>query len=158
MATTSHACVHALTDPILHAIDVHDTAWSAFQTAPEGRPSELADQAMSEALDALLTTPCNTQFGALSLLRHLRWWLQEEREFSASYQPAYGLAQARAADIALFLGVDFPSVTPPRSRVAPVLRALRDRAGPALTLAGEAVAALVLVAGGIVLTGLATLV
>jgi hypothetical protein len=106
-----HVPFHA--DPILAAIDTHSAAWSAFQVAPEGKPSEAADIAMDEALTALLGTACTTRFGALALLRHLRWWLGEEAQYADDYQPAYGAAEARASDLTLFLGTELPLATIP---------------------------------------------
>ncbi|SFH04839.1 hypothetical protein [Methylobacterium gossipiicola] len=91
-------------DPIHAAIADHRQAWNAFQVAPEGEDTILANDAMSEALDALLAASCATRPGARALLAHLRWWLAEEAEFAAGYQPAYGRAEARAAELAMLLG------------------------------------------------------
>ncbi|NEU15184.1 hypothetical protein G3T14_24515, partial [Methylobacterium sp. BTF04] len=55
-------------------------------------------------------TPCASRFGALALLAHLGWWLAEEAEFSAGHQPGYGIAAARVADLALFLGTALPPI------------------------------------------------
>lgn len=55
----------------------------------------------------------------------------------------------RAADLALYLRLDFPATEPARAPVAPVLRLLSGL--------GEAVAALSLICGGLVVIGLATL-
>ncbi|KQT17722.1 hypothetical protein ASG40_17015 [Methylobacterium sp. Leaf399] len=88
-------------DPIHAAIVAHRTAWDAFQTASEGGPSEVASLAMAEALDALLATSCETRSGALALLKHLTWWLDEETEFAGDYEPEYGIAKARAADLTI---------------------------------------------------------
>lgn len=196
MATIEHVPLH--TDPILAAIDAHSEAWSVFQVAAEGKPSEDADIALDEALTTLLGTACATRFGGLALLRHLRWWLGEEAEFSDSYQPEYAAAQARASDLSLFLGfelalVNVPDATPigplasrivrrlafrydgpafnfrpldedapgsiePWQAVAPIrpdtphVRALRFLDG-----AGDVLAALVLVVGGMAVIGLASL-
>ncbi|MCJ2114992.1 hypothetical protein MKK64_27945 [Methylobacterium sp. E-025] len=70
---------------------------------------------LEAATDALVTTPCTSRFGALALLGHLRWWLREEAEFSAAHQPGYGIAQARVADLTLFLGTNLPPVTIPHA-------------------------------------------
>lgn len=87
-------------DPILAAIAHHRQAWDTFQVAPEGDESVNACCEMHEALDAVLATPCATLLGALALVRHLHWWLAEEIEFADDYQPAYGRAEARIAEIA----------------------------------------------------------
>jgi hypothetical protein len=91
-------------DPIHAAIERHRTAYDAFQVAPEGDASLEAEDAYDAASDALTATACATRFGALALLAHLRWWLTEESDFADGHQPAYGIAQARAADLSLFLG------------------------------------------------------
>jgi len=97
-------------DPILAAIADHRQAWDAFQVAPEGEDSVNACCEMADALDAVLTTPCATLPGALALVRHLRWWLVEEIEFAADYQPAYGRAEARIAEIFMLTGVVAPGI------------------------------------------------
>lgn len=91
-------------DPIHAAIAHHRHAWDTFQTAPEGEDSLNACCEMQDALDAVLTTPCATRPGVDSLVEHLRWWLAEEAEFAADYQPAYGRAEARIAEIVMLLG------------------------------------------------------
>lgn len=91
-------------DPILAAIAHHRQAWDTFQVAPEGDASLNACCEMADALDAVLATPCATLLGALALVRHLHWWLVEEIEFAADYQPAYGRAEARIAEIAMLTG------------------------------------------------------
>jgi hypothetical protein len=91
-------------DPIFSAIQRHRTAYDAFQVAPEGEASEEAEDDYDAASDKLTATPCTTRYGALALLAHLRWWIGEESEFKDSHQPAYGIAEARAADLTLFLG------------------------------------------------------
>ncbi|MCJ2079859.1 hypothetical protein [Methylobacterium sp. J-090] len=113
-STVDH--VPAFADPILTVIDAHAEAYAVFQVAPEGKPSERAEIAMGDALDALLAASCATRFGGLALLRHLNWWLAEEAEFADHYQPAYALAQARADDLTLFLGSDISSVEAVASR------------------------------------------
>lgn len=97
-------------DPIHAAITRHSNAYDAFQTAPEGDEALFANDDYDAASDALVATACTTRFGALALLDHLRWWLADEAEFSAGHQPAYGHAQARAADLTLFLGTNLPPV------------------------------------------------
>jgi hypothetical protein len=190
-------------DPIHAAIERHRAAYDAFQVAPEGRPSVIANDEYDAASEALFSTACSTRFGALAFLAHLRWWLTEEAQFKDSHQPSYGLAEARAPDLTLFLGTPLPpTVIPealPLGRAAAgvvrqlasgpaskhlwpkaAYRALRDERlpgedEPSLTVApvrpdaahvrsprffdvaGELLAAVAIVGGGIVLTGLATL-
>ena len=159
--------------------------------------------------DALVSTACATRFGALALLDHLRWWLNEEAEFKDGHQPAYGLAEARAADLTLFLGTNLPPVIIPQAmplgrlaarivqrlpnpevhhRSLPSVdrqhqnapSALPNEAPPGeiepweavspvrpdtafcraprfIDVAGELLAAVAIIGGGLVLTGLATL-
>lgn len=145
--------------------------------APDGEPSLRAEGALEAALAALLGTPCATRFGGFALLRHLRWWLETESEFSGGYQPGYSIAQAREADLTLFLGSDgvsrigtaLPSGRPsvpaallaPRRSVieaGPVPSPALVHLGRAVASAGELLACLVLVAGGCMLTGLASLI
>ena len=131
MATTLHVLDHvpAFADPILAVIDAHAEAYAVFQVASEGEPSERAEIAMGDALDALLAASCATRFGGLALLRHLRWWLAEEAEFAADYQPSYDQAQARADDLTLFLGSDLSSLEAVTSRAellsVPISRVIR---------------------------------
>ena len=95
-------------DPIHAVIERHRAAYDAYQVAPEGRPSIIANDEYDAASEALVSTACSTRFGALSFLAHLRWWLTEEAEFRDGHQPAYSLAEARAADLTLFLGTPLP--------------------------------------------------
>lgn len=55
----------------------------------------------------------------------------------------------RAADLAVFLGLDFPLVDPQRSSVGSIVRAISQ--------AGELVVSVAIVFGGMMLVGLATL-
>jgi hypothetical protein len=145
MATTTHARIiehipfHA--DPILTAIDHHDEAWAVWQSATDALVARRHVE-MEGALARLLATPCATQFGALALLRHLRWHIQHDGITDAA-------VLARASDLALYLRLDFPATEPARAPLAPALRLL-DRLG-------EAVAALSLICGGLLVIGLATL-
>jgi hypothetical protein len=91
-------------DPILAAITGHREAWDTFQIAPEGEDTILANDALFEALDALVAASCATRDGAYALMAHLRWWLVEEAEFAGNYQPVYGRAEARVAELAMLLG------------------------------------------------------
>lgn len=93
---------------------------------------------MREALARLLATPCATHFGALALL----WHIQPDDITDTA-------VLARASDVALYLRLDFPAVEPPRSALAPVLRAL--------SRSGEFVAALVVIIGGMAAIGFASL-
>ncbi len=86
-------------DPILAAIATHRAAYDAFQVAPEGVASILADAAYRDASDALVAMACTTAAGAAALLTHLRWWLGEEAAFADSYGQAYRIAQVRVADL-----------------------------------------------------------
>ena len=190
-------------DPIHAVIDRHRAAYDAYQVAPEGRPSVIANDEYDAASEALVSTACSTRFGALAFLAHLRWWLTEESEFRDGHQPAYGLAEARATDLTLFLGTLLPPVVIPDAlplghAAAGVVRqlaggpasehrwpeanfcALRDEPLPGeiepwqavtpirpdtahsrslrfLDTAGELLAAVAIIGGGMVLTGLATL-
>lgn len=92
-------------DPILAAIAHHRQAWDTFQVAPEGDDSLKACCEMADALDAVLGTACASRSGADSLVEHLRWWLAEEADFAADYQPAYGRAEARIAEIVMLMGL-----------------------------------------------------
>ncbi|GJD43967.1 hypothetical protein AFCDBAGC_1829 [Methylobacterium cerastii] len=198
----THARILALdtaADPIHAAILRHRTAYDAYQVAPEGEASMVASDDYDAATDALTTTPCASRFGALALLGHLRWWLGEEAEFSAGHQPGYGIAQARVADLTLFLGSNLPPVATPyafpsgrlplasarllpgvdrysqHATLAPVNEALPGEDEPwqavaairpdtafvhgrrFIGMAGEMLAALVIIGGGAVLTGFASL-
>lgn len=149
-------------DPIHAAIKRHRAAYDAFQVAPEGIRSILANDEYEAASDALIATACATRFGALALLAHLRWWLVEEAEFKAGHQPAYRLAETRAADLTLFLGTPLPPAVIPRPvpPAAPFSRIGAPRTGRPLLImhvAGELLAAVAIIGGGAVLTGLATL-
>jgi hypothetical protein len=124
MATTTHAFEHVpnFADPILAAINRHNEAWSVFQVAPEGEASETANLETYDALTALLTTSCGTRFGSLPLLQHLRWWLTEEAVNAGAYGEEWAIAEARAADLTLFLG------TPPLPVVYPEWQPLGEAA------------------------------
>ena len=145
MATTPHVRIiehvpfHA--DPILAAIDHHDEAWAVWQSASDALVARRHVE-MEGALARLLATPCATQFGALALLRHLRWHIQHDGITDTS-------VLGRASDLALYLRLDFPASEPARARLAPALRLLSGL--------GEAVAALSLICGGLLVIGLATL-
>lgn len=186
-------------DPINAAIERHRAAYDAYQIAPEGKASVIASDDYDVATAALTVTPCASRFEALALLRHLRWWLSEEAAFSAAHQPGYGIAEARVADLTLFLGANLPPVAIPYafpfSRLPPVPSRLLpgvdryNQAAPSalpnealpgecapweavaavrpdtafvrslrfMDASAELLAALVIIGGGCVLTGLASL-
>ncbi len=161
MATITHDPI--LADPIHVAIARHRAAYDAYQVALEGAPSIEANDEYDAASDALVSTPCATRFGALALVSHLRWWLNEEAEFKAGHQPAYGLAEARVADLTLFVGTPLPPAMRPS---VDVLAGFLPQATPAGRLGrsarleyltGELMAGFFLICGGAVLTGFASL-
>ncbi|KAB7782890.1 hypothetical protein [Methylorubrum populi] len=159
-------------DPIFAAIDRHSEAWSVFQVAPEGKASVDADAETFDALHDLLATPCATRAGMLCLIRHLRWFLDNEAPNADAYEivggpNAWTIAQVREADLSRCLGVErierLPIALPSGRLIGPVID-LRPvvvstpvRFARLLSRAGDVVAALVLVVGGCGLTGLATL-
>jgi len=98
--------------------------------------------ALARLLATPCATPCATQFGALALLRHLRWHIQHDGITDAA-------VLARALDLVLYLRFDFPATEPARAPLVPALRLL-DRLG-------EAVAALSLICGELLIIVLATL-
>lgn len=161
-------------DPVLVAIETHDEAWAVFQVAPGGRPSEVAEDALHLAFENLLATPCLTRVGALALVRHLRWIIREEAIFPECDDVLGRFALAREADLARFVGSDLPPEYLPQAaplgrlaaqvvhRLPPVppataRRPLPGRLARVTVVAGEALAAVAIIGGGIVLTGLATL-
>lgn len=159
-------------DPILAAIDRHSEAWSVFQVAPEGNASIAADAETFDALHALLATPCATRAGMFCLIRHLRWFLDNEAPNADAYEiiggpNAWTIAQAREADLSRCLGVErierLPTALPSGRLLGPVIDlrlvavATPVRFARLLSRAGDVVAALVLVLGGIGLTGFASL-
>ena len=171
-------------DPILAAIERHSEAWAAFQIAPTGKASADADADAEtfDALHALLATPCATRAGMLCLIRHLRWFLSEEAPNADAYSAeggpsAWGIAQAREADLSRCLGVErierLPLALPSGRLIGPVIdlrpvststaepypavTPTRLQFGRALSRAGEVVAALVLIVGGCGFVGVASL-
>lgn len=102
--------------PLHAAISAHRAAYDAFQIAPEGEDSELANCEMLDALDALVVAACafpilgqSLPEGAGALLAHLQWWLTDEAVNAADYQPNYGILLGRAMDLAVVLERgDFP--------------------------------------------------
>ena len=162
------------TDPVLAAIDAHAEAWAVFQIADAGRPSEIAEDAMSIALEELLATPCGSHFSALALIRHLRWLIREEAITVEADSVLDRFILAREADLSRFAGSDLPPdllpMASPLGRLAPrvvpslppVLAApqgepILRRVLRASGLAGEVFVAAAIIGGGAVLTGFATL-
>lgn len=153
-------------DPIHAAIKRHRAAYDAFQVAPD-ETADLGSALAAEddytaATDALAIMPCATRFGALALLTHLRWWLAEEAEFKAGHQPGYGIAEARVADLTLFLGTNLPPVAMPRAlplgRLAPAVEPVRTgiahrRVRRFLDAGAEMLTAVALIAGGVAAYG-----
>ena len=80
--------------------------------------------------------------GALALLRHLQGRSQHDEITDAA-------VLGRAADLVVYLGLDFPPVAPQRRSVGLVIQAI--------SRAGELIACVALVIGGMGLVGLATL-
>lgn len=159
-------------DPIFAAIDRHSEAWSVFQVASEGKASVDADAETFDALHDLLATPCATRAGMFCLIRHLRWFLDNEAPNADAYEivggpNAWTIAQAREADLSRCLGVErierLPIALPsgrllgPVIDLRPVAASTPARFARLLSRAGDVVAALVLIGGGIGLTGLASL-
>ena len=154
-------------DPVLVAIDRHAEAWSVFQAAPDGEAAIQAEDEADAALGALLGTPCGTRAGMLCLIRHLRWFLGEEASNAKAHGDAWDIAGAREADLSRSLGVEpvqrLPMALPSGRLLGPTID-LRPSLPPAvrieraLAAAGELLAALAIIAGGIVLTGLVTLI
>lgn len=151
-------------DPVLAAIERHSEAWAVVQVARPGADSERADDDETRAaLTALLGTACATRAGAFCLIQHLRWWLAEEAPNADAYGDAWAVAQVREADLSKFLGVERierrPLLLPSGRMLAPVAerRPAPARTSSVLAAAGEALAALIIVAGGVCLTGFASL-
>src|SRR4051812_15083071 len=112
-----------------------------WQVAPDATVAR-AHAEMEAALARVLGTPCLTHFGALALLRHLRWHIAHDGITDA-------MVLQRASDLALYLGLDFAAIEPPRQPLAPILRAL--------SRGSEVIACLSLIIGGMGLIGLASI-
>lgn len=76
---------------MIDRIALHLSAWKAFQVAPDGMPSMEADDAMTTALDALLTTQATSFDDVRALYLHLDWYAKEEGKW-AEEQPLAVLA------------------------------------------------------------------
>jgi hypothetical protein len=59
-------------------IAAHLAAWKAFQAAPTTDRARAAEAAMSEALEKIMATPCQSTEDARSLALHLDWYVKEE--------------------------------------------------------------------------------
>lgn len=173
--SASQAITHRVlpTDPVLAAIDAHAEAWAVLQIADCGRPSEIAEDALSVALEDLLATPCGSAFGALALVRHLRWVIREEGITVEAGSLLDRFILAREADLCRFTGSDFPPDALPVAsplgglcprvvpELPPVLRApegdpILRRVLRAAGVAGEVFSAAVFIGGGAWLVGLAS--
>jgi hypothetical protein len=153
MATTSFVLVPPT--GILAAIEMHRAAWSHFQIAPEGTDSDLAWIAMEEALDALVAHPCRTQDEVRALAAYLFWYVHAERHTRDWTQGSEAIALARASDLALLLDEPQPAAL---AEVNPAsLGFLASRVVRRLSQAGELLACLVLIGGGMAATGFASL-
>lgn len=62
---------------MLDLIAEHMAAWKRFQTAPAAGVGH-AEAEMTEAMDRLLTTPCQSTEDAAALMIHLNWYAKEE--------------------------------------------------------------------------------
>lgn len=97
---------------VADVVSAHRAAWDAFQIAPhEDVDIDAAYEAqgdMQAALDQVLITPCANRAEALALRFHLRWWLAEEAELAADYQPKYAIAEARVAELDMLLNGGMP--------------------------------------------------
>ena len=155
-----------LRDPVLSAVEAHAEAWATFWCVPAGRAAEIAEDKMSAALEDLLATPCTSQFGALTLVRHLRWLIDQDAIRPETADLCGRLLLAREADLSRFAGLDLPpeelaraapsgrlaaTITtnlPPSLRSPLAIPAL-GRVLRAAGLAGEALTALTIIAGGV---------
>ena len=106
------------------------------------------------------------------LIRHLRWFLDNEAPNADAYEivggpNAWTIAQVREADLSRCLGVErierLPIALPSGRLIGPVIdlrpvaASMPVRFARLLGGAGEALAALTLIVGGVGLTGLASL-
>lgn len=136
-------------DPILAALARHREAWACLANAA---PDDAADAAKAQviALAVVIVTPCTTQVGAEALLRHLRACLAANGSTLALPPETVEVLTVRAADLTRLLG--YPHTYAPISLGEAAAAVIRS-----LNRFGEVAAALAIVAGGVVLTGLASL-
>lgn len=153
MATTLHAPI--LVDPILSAISTHACAWAVFQMADPGGAADAAEDELHDALTVLMGTPCTTREGAQALRRHLRWYVEEEAASAGPDNCLWLFVNARLADLAVLMRDD-PTIGEPPS-MAP-LGAVIGRVVHRMSQAGELLACLVIVGGGMAATAFASLI
>lgn len=153
MAFSSHVQTPSVAafqaDPILAALARHREAWADLVNAPpEDRGNAFKAQVM--ALAVVIATPCTTQAGAESLLRHLRVCLASNGVTLPLPPHAVDVIAARIADLVPLIeaGETYAPITL-GAAVAAVVRSLG--------WLGEVAAALVLVVGGAGAIGLASL-
>jgi hypothetical protein len=133
-----HACTNS---PVHAAIAAHRATYEAFQVAPEGSASEYASDAYDEASMALVAVACATVPEALTLFRHLAWWVLDEAEHASGHQPAYDIAMARAKDLSLYLRtVNGPAPIPQAMPSGRLAARIPRRAVPAIDLRARAAA------------------
>lgn len=149
MATPLLTLVPTAADPILAAIAAHRDAWRAFANATSETVGEAA-LVQRTAMADMLGTACTTRTGADALLRHLRACLSANGRTLDLGTIGRSLITARASDLALLLGM-------PGARASLAADPETSADIHALNRAGEAVAALVLIAGGIALIGLSSI-
>lgn len=153
MAFSSHAPTPTViafpADPIIAALARHREAWAALADAT---PEEAIDASKAQimALAVVIVTPCTSQTGAESLLRHLRACLAANGVTLAMPPHAVDVIAARVADLSLLLDAGEACDPISLGEVAAVLVRSLDRFG-------EVAAALVIVVGGLILTGAASL-
>lgn len=126
-------CVVVLpVDPILAAIDLHGGAWSLHANAA---PADVDGAALVQrgALAALLGTACTTPNGARRLLLHLRAALASNGCTLRLDPLAAGLVAARAADLALLLGLPGARAPIPLGEAAAAVVHALNRAGSAVS-------------------------
>lgn len=117
-------------DPVFAAIEAHRVALAefraeaAFFAKKRGGFSHPDFRAQRDAYEAATD----------ALLSHLRWWLSEEAVNNEGYGEHWPMAQARAADLTLFLG------TPPVPAVYPQAHKLGHAASRAHAKAGRRIA------------------
>lgn len=99
-------------DPVLAAINRHQSAYDAFQIAPEGEDSVLAQDEMLDARSELLSTSCATLAGCFALVEHLRWFLVEEAENYGDHDSEWRQIKGREAELAMLLGSRLPPHRP----------------------------------------------
>jgi len=153
MAFSSHASTPFVAafqaDPIFAALARHREAWANLvNAAPKDAAGAVNAQVL--ALAVVIATPCTTQLGAESLLRHLRVCLASNGVTLPLPPHAVDVIAARIADLIPLIeaGETYAPITLGAAAAA-VLRSVN--------WLGEVAAALVLVVGGAGAIGLASL-